>query len=484
MLKNSIQQYFAIEINENAPLKEEASIKLWRVTERPSKKIELLKYKFLGRFYDLVFREFLKEAEEEYRLSAHNCGLVLPRSSFIMRIMDMPAARHSEMRKMVSLQIGHMLPYDFDDIIFDFSTSESKAKGPVSVALFVITKQVIGNFIAPVKEMGISLSFICPSTPLIKNTYNALIDDLADDVHIFVDVDAGIAEVVVLKGDRIMLTRNMIFVPERAADFVNQIVSAIEKEGLSLANIRVQHVLFNQRSAFEILMQHFRARFPHALIQTINYNSALQRIKIIKKPSKIPDEISLSLGIGLVLGRISESVDLLPEDMRREKMRQHTFRALCFTMFFMIILSGLLAAYFVVDYSLKNGFRGQIKVEEKAIELEIREANKVLAGVFVINEVESKKSLPIKVMSELYRIVPSNVFLTFLDYDVEDGLKIRGMAKQLSDVSDLTLEFQRSPYFGEVELKFAKKRVENGEEFTDFQIDCLLLGETYDEDIV
>ncbi len=426
MLENGIKQYFAIEINENAPLKEEASIKLWRVTERPSKKIELLKYKFLGRFYDLVFKEFLKEAEEEYRLSTCACGLILPRSSFIMRIMDMPSARRAEMRKMISLQIGHMLPYDFDDVIFDFSTAESKTKGSAPVALFVITKQVIGKLIAPIKEVGISLSFVCPSTPLVKNTYRSLIGETADDVHLFIDVDALIAEVVVLKGDSIILTRNMAFVDERAADFVSQIVFAMEKEGLPLADIRVQHVLFNQRSVFELLSPYFRDRFPQAVVQTINYNSALQRIKIVKKPTKIPDEISLTLGIGLVLGRMAECVDLLPEEIRCEKLRQRTFRALYIAMTLILIFCGLLVSYFIVDYSLKRGFKDKLMAEEAAIEAEVREANKVLAGVTVINEAESKKCLPIKVMNELYKLVPSDVFLTYLDYDVEDGLKIRG----------------------------------------------------------
>ncbi|MBN1492562.1 MAG: PilN domain-containing protein [Candidatus Omnitrophica bacterium] len=484
MLKKGIKQYFAIEINENAPLKNEASIKLWRVSERPTRRVELLKYKFFARFYDLVFKEFLKEAEEEFGLSTKTCGLVLPRSSFIMRLMDMPYGRRSEMRKMVSLQVGHMLPYDFEDIIFDFYVADKKGKGQATVALFVITKQVMTKFTAPMRDLGIKPAFVSPSTPLIATTYLSLIDDPAADVHILVDVDAEVAELVVLKGNNIVLTRNMNFVPGHTDEFVNQILVSLEKEELGIAGCKVQYILFNQHKIFDAVSAQFRAKFPNSVVQIINYNSALNKMKIVKRASGLSDDISLTLGVGLVLGKLVESVDLLPDEIRREKVQELTFRTLCVTALLLIVLCILLIAYFVSDYTLKTRFKDQITAAEDAIAAKIREANEVVDGIMVLNEVQIKKSLPLDVVNELYEIVPAGIFLTFLDYDVEDGVKVRGMAKQLSEVSDLVLQFQRSPYFHEVQMKFAKKRIENGEEFVDFQIDCLLIvGDENDEAI-
>jgi len=146
----------------------------------------------------------------------------------------------------------------------------------------------------------------------------------------------------------------------------------------------------------------------------------------------------------------------------------------------LIVLFGLIGVYFISDYTLKSRFKNEIVAEEKAISAEIKEATKVLAGMDIVIEVSEKKSLPLDVVNELYMVIPSGIFLTFFDYDVDEGVKIRGMAKQLSDVSDLVLKFQRSLYFDEVQMRFAKKRIENNQEYTDFQIDCLLMGGSYD----
>ena len=64
------------------------------------------------------------------------------------------------------------------------------------------------------------------------------------------------------------------------------------------------------------------------------------------------------------------------------------------------------------------------------------------------------------------------MFLTVLEYDAQSGITMRGFATQLSDVSDFLIVLQKSDFFKNAEIKFAKQKEVKGQEGVDFEIYC------------
>ena len=87
----------------------------------------------------------------------------------------------------------------------------------------------------------------------------------------------------------------------------------------------------------------------------------------------------------------------------------------------------------------------------------------------------SQRAKPLLVLNELYRIAPSSINLVLYKYE-EGKVDIKGTASVLSEVFRFVKLLDDSPYFENVEVKYAAKRKAQEVEFVDFEISCPLSG--------
>lgn len=464
---------YAIEIKERSVPEIGIIVKLWHISRHQgSPVVTLLQQTIMPALTEEGVKELVSVYEEKYHISQEDVGLFLPRASYVIRFLDLPCVKEKDLRAMVGLQVGHMLPYDASEVIFDFLVYDTPKEGCVRVALFIITKQVLEKFSLPLKTLHILPTFVLPSTQLISNFFLAGVHNPdAGGFNIFIDIDDSVVEMVVLRKTEILLTRSFSLSANNTEKFVKEVRFTLEKEFQNILKMdAVNAVLMSDHPIAAELESNIRQLYPAAQVGIVD----AEALHVCVNGTNLSDgrTVNSSTSVGYVLSKDAETVNLLPTavaEMRGKQLFLQKYKWTCILTIIALIVAG---AYFVVDYSMKSQALDAVRQKQERISSEVTKVREVMRGLHVVETVALRKRVPLQALHAMYEVIPSGMYLTFFEYSVHDGLKVRGMASQFSDVSDLVIALQAVPMFDAVEMKFAKKRLEGAEEFTDFQIDC------------
>ena len=88
----------------------------------------------------------------------------------------------------------------------------------------------------------------------------------------------------------------------------------------------------------------------------------------------------------------------------------------------------------------------------------------------------AERPLAIDLTAEIFKITPSGVTLNMMEYESNKMFTLRGAAPNLSDVFKYVTILGKSPYFKNVKVKYANKRVSQASGMADFEINCMISG--------
>ncbi|MEW6170497.1 MAG: PilN domain-containing protein, partial [Candidatus Omnitrophota bacterium] len=89
----------------------------------------------------------------------------------------------------------------------------------------------------------------------------------------------------------------------------------------------------------------------------------------------------------------------------------------------------------------------------------------------------SEKPLAIDIISEIYKIIPSNIILNNLSYQEKEFIILKGTAMDLSSISNLVNTLGKSAYFKNVNLKYVNKQKNINQDSIEFEIVCSIKAE-------
>ena len=477
-MKRTTKYIFALEVQENMPLRQDISLKLWRFNAG-QRKVELCAQDTVRAFRDTSARMVLGHYESDYGLAAAEVGLILPRSSCVVRFLELPKTSRREMRSMIQLQLGHMLPYDASDITFDFVVFEREGKAQVRVAVFIVTKEVMEQHLSFFEPLGHPPAFIYPATMLLMAAYRDCCFSTGQGT-VVIDVDHTAAEIVAADASGLVMTQNFSYAGDREHEFIDRAVFSLKKAHAAGNLSGIKTVCMNKDSLKPLFEEKLRDFFPGATFVAVQPAQLSAAVTVTDATESYAAAKSLANGIGLVCGDRHQTINLLPKALKHEREKGETHVLLKQVVVLAAVLAFVWIGIFAGDAVRKNRYLQELNAEVARIRNDAREAQMFEQGKQILAETREEKKWPLYIMSEVYAVVPSSVYLTLFEYSIQDGIKIRGMAKQFSDVSSLVLALQQSPAFEQVEMRFAKKRVEQNEEFTDFQINGMLAESLYE----
>jgi type IV pilus assembly protein PilN len=95
----------------------------------------------------------------------------------------------------------------------------------------------------------------------------------------------------------------------------------------------------------------------------------------------------------------------------------------------------------------------------------------LLAQLAVIEKLEKGKRGPVRVLDEVSASIPKRVWLN--SFREQGGaLAMTGSAVDNADIAEFSRVLQKTPYFTEVNLKFANADVKDGATVFNFEISC------------
>jgi Tfp pilus assembly protein PilN len=184
--------------------------------------------------------------------------------------------------------------------------------------------------------------------------------------------------------------------------------------------------------------------------------------------------ISITALLGLSLERKEPFVNLVPEEFKNSALRQVRNKQATGSL---LLVAGILIL------SLLCGF-AYLQVKESQLQYILsqltdnRQQSKGLVNMMqkldMIQDFSLKRLQGLEVLAELHRVLPSDVILNSVNCDLAGEIKIRGLAKTTSQVTDLLIALQQSQSFTKEELVSSRERKLRREEVVEFSIQCRL----------
>ncbi len=412
----------------------------------------------------------LQQILKEHNIKPKNPILSIPRQYVTTKNLRLPSQDPREIYEMSGFQAVKQIPYPKEDIVYDSYLLGVDPDGYSKVMLTICHRDVIEGPIAILKDCGLAPSSVTLSSFGLLNWFNSK-GDLRKRSEaapiILVECDTDSSDIAVVHKGKLIYTRGLTFgsneaegYAERLAEEINKTLPGYEKEteaGRPAEALFTGDITEPERS------------------KSVLEASLNMRVECLGSFEGGP-QASYSSVLGAALGLASfgsEGVDLLPKELK--VIREVKTRKKELTVSAVLLVAVITALSFVVWNKVhqKEATLKTLEARLREITPEAQEIEKMRLASGVIKSQLDKKSEALDVLNELHKIVPPQIYLSIYNYD-EDKVELKGTTGVLSDVFRLVTILENSPYFQNVQVRYATKRKIGEQEFVDFEIACPL----------
>ena len=121
------------------------------------------------------FGRAVKAFIERNKAAGCRAVLVIPRSEFIVRKLDLPAEAQANLSKVVEYQVASLLPSEDTTVCYDFfSTKAAKDAKSIGLSVFVLLKSVVEAKLQVCESIGLKIEKVVPSSAVLASCFESL----------------------------------------------------------------------------------------------------------------------------------------------------------------------------------------------------------------------------------------------------------------------------------------------------------------------
>ncbi|MBP9854966.1 MAG: pilus assembly protein PilM [Candidatus Omnitrophica bacterium] len=408
-----------------------------------------------------------------------NLIISIPRRQVILKQLSLPSQNDQELRRMISLQISAHVPFNREDIVFDYSILEKDTNGYAAVLVAVINKPVIQHYLEMLHKMNVyPQKIFIRSFGVAEYFYWTQKGNNTSALSVVIDVDTGGSEICFCQDGALLFSRHINVGYESLTEteigrFVDQVMLTFGAYRKSYKNEDIAYVHIMASGDRGNQLMKYMSKL-HPAITVIDKGPSIKLEKEVNMATIQEKGISLAAIYGFMINSDKKYPNLLPVDIQNTKKLKVERKILVR----FILALALTVAVSAVSLGLKlredrlylEGLEDQLTDAKKGMS-EI-EKQSVLIRFF--DEKIKSKILFADVMSELYRLTPADISYQSLEMTQQGLLIIQGFSQNGSTVSQLQGQLVNSGFFKEVTLQYATKRKIFTQDYTDFRIQCTL----------
>ena len=416
----------------------------------------------------------IKEVFQSFKTMPEHIMLNIPRHLVTARFIKIPSVVDEEISKIMKLESIKHLPYTDEDVIYGYRTIEKMDDGYSRVLLVIAQSESVNKVIGILNKAGIKgLSFLSLSSEALYSWYMLATEGKEKENAMIVNLDLGHMDIDIIEENKLVFTRGIAY-DTKDARISSKAASEIE---ISINNHRkessrsIGKVILTGRSAGSVDLKLALSKKIKIPIEIIDQKAGMP----IGEDVKIEDEnVSFAEPLGLLLRTEDIMINLVPPEAREEAqytaLRTNIITAVFLGLLFIVIVFGI----FVKKLHDRYVYMSYINTQLKAIGPGVESAKKMLKDTKIIQEMMARKPLAVDVLSDVYTITPASVSLNMIGFERGKELVLRGGAPELSEILKYVAALEKSSYFEGVKVKYANKRIVEGRETVDFEIDAMI----------
>lgn len=386
-----------------------------------------------------------------------------------MRFLKLPSTDDNEIRKMARIESFKHIPYADEETISGCRIIEKQDDGYSRVMIAVAQAGTALKKTELLKRAGLSVEFISLGSEALFLWYLSA-REAEDSLDVLlVNIDAEHIDIDVISAGRLVFTRGASYTDanpistEKILTEINLSIAAYRKESTKPVDKVVLSGIPARADKIKAILADF-VKVPVEIFDQMK-NTPLRKDAHLEI-----EETSFLESLGLSLKLERAEINLLPEAAmeyhRLEIVKKNVITGLIVSVLIILIAFG---AVLKKLYD-KRAYISYVDSEIVRISPEVKTAKAMAKEIEIVTSKIAERPLAIDLVSEIFKITPRGITLTMMEYESYKAITLRGSAANLSDVFKYVKLLEDSPYFSDVKVKYANKRMGQASQAADFEI--------------
>jgi Tfp pilus assembly protein PilN len=452
-------------------------------TARGNKVVTHCSSKRVFRPSDEDFAKIIAEFKTAKGLKMENLILILSRRQSIQKQLRLPSHNEDEIKKMINLRIVNEVPYQREDIIFEYSILDKEASGYTRVLVTIVHKDLVSRYLKIFNKLGLNpVRITLSSFGLLYwlNYQKSRIKTIGDSPYVVINIDDVGTEICFCYLDHLLYSRGINLgakdlIDENLEHYAKQLLLTMKTYGKEEMGPEI-------RKAVIISSLPQIPDIQNALKQEFNITSEVMTpIDNLpcQKGLNISDlwgnsGISVAAGLGFLFFDLKKMIHLIPDDLKSTKISKLRKRKILKTAVLSVAAVGLVACAYGADLYQGAFYLRQLDDKLAILKPQLKHSEEQLKlARFVRGKIEGRVLIT-ELFSELYDITPEKISFQSINLDAKGYLNLHGYSKDGASVNNLQSTLVNSKLFQDVNLQYATKLRIFNEELTDFKMNCRL----------
>jgi Tfp pilus assembly PilM family ATPase/Tfp pilus assembly protein PilN len=401
---------------------------------------------------------------------------VIPSRFGIYKNVEVPSIDEGEICQIVDLQAGAHTPYPKNEIVIDHINVGVFHERYTKILLVIFKKDVISRRYDLIKKAGYKTEkAVLAAEAEAGIFFEAIPSRKPGEVTAIVDVDISFSNFTVIYGGKTIYMRSIPSgikeLSENKADgmtlFCQEVKKSLEAYQASNVEDAPSRIFFiGKKDIVDVLAANFRdaGEGPEA----VGFDISSETSWLASGKLEVADDVSAFSVVSPVLDLGKSRLDLTPEDVRvRREIEKKSKEAMKFGVLAMTVLL-LFCAALLSNLMLKNMYLNKLEKSYVSENEEVSKLNAVMDSTSRVKKIIAEKGVGLSGMALLFRSMPSEVFLTSVDFREGNVFTFTGTADSMSMVFSLVTELENSASFKDVKVDFTRSRRQSGKEVADF----------------
>ncbi|MBL7069213.1 MAG: pilus assembly protein PilM [Candidatus Omnitrophica bacterium] len=417
---------------------------------------------------------------DEKKLKKHKpIILCIPRDQTTLRNLKFPAKDESELKNIVGLHVTQQVPYAREEIVYNYDILGKTQAGLTEMLLGIVHRELLIKHYSLLEGVNLAPDNVLLGTfSLMKVLRRAKLAKESDAALIAcIDVDAEFSDLVIFRGTKILFSKcinighSQFKEGQKVENFLGSLKQAMvvfqsEKRG-SISRV----YLSGAKQEAVNLVPHISGALSLP-VETVRYADAVSAMKDLKDIDETLNRVSVSGLLGSALEPLSTRLNfILPEAKLRSDVRVMTKN---------FIITGSLAVYFIVFLFL--GFMGKVYNSQTYLSrltsqvMSLKRANE--DSTVALDKIKAVRNFTRETDSFLYyyheltKVMPKKITVDRLIYSKKKEFSMVGKGTDMGEIFKFVTILSDVGKFGKVELRYSRKKVEDQNEFNEFEIMC------------
>ncbi|MFH0731465.1 MAG: pilus assembly protein PilM [Candidatus Omnitrophota bacterium] len=425
----------------------------------------------------------IKASLNEQGLRPTDIISMIPSHLSITKNIEIPSLDPSEIKEIINLQAGRHTPYSREEIVVDYVELGTFKRSYTKVLLVIVSRDVIKRHSAILNKAGFKLEQIIFSPESVSKFVSKMmkLENKAMPTCI-VHVDEGFTDFTVVFKGKVIYVRSIpteieslasqILAPQNR--FVDEVKSSLEAYEAEDIEQKPDGIILT--GAFE-RVKNLESIFTSSMqkpVRTFDYLKNLPLSQEVLKSTSPGSAVSFLDVISVLFVQNELRLALVPEEVKLKRAFEEKSKEIIKTGFLALVIFVFVCIMLTSKIYFQSAYLSKLDEKYQSQLPDVQNLENSFLKVQATKAYLYKRGYSLEVLADLYSVLPENVQLTDIKFDITDIFSIKGTADSMAAVFSFVEEMEKSRYFKDVKNRYTTKRKKGDVDVADFEIISLI----------